>query len=239
MRAAHDEPDAEPEMRLVLQDTMSTACDEMERLKSRPQTKPRVDASAANAQESAEDDGSFVTFEKSNEEWNAVVGQEAAKDALLLATEWVPAGDKPFRSVLLYGPPGTGKTMLARALARRAGRPFASISSADVVSKWQGETERHITRLFERAAKIGGLVFIDEFESLCSTRQSTDDASTTRIKTAMLVASQLPGDWLLICATNNPWWIDPAQRRRFHERVHLRLPTADERRIMLGEGTTG
>ncbi len=235
MKRNHDDEDAEPEMRVVLCDAMSLAVDELVSVEREMHT--RSTGPSAEPPPPTEDD-MFKTYPKSDDAWNAVVGQQEAKTALLLATEWVTEGDPPFRSVLLYGLPGTAKTTLARALATRVGRPFACISSSDLVSKWQGESEKQIIRLFQRAAKCRGIVFIDEVESLCRARGPSDDDSTLRIKNAMLTGSDIPGDWVLIFATNNPAWLDKAMLRRCEERVYCRLPTAEERRVLLGSLAT-
>ncbi len=233
MKRNHDDADAEPEMRVVLCDAMSLAIDELVAVERDMHARPHQGGVAEPPPQSADDD-TFKTYPKSDDAWNAVVGQQAAKTALLLATEWVTEGDPPFRSVLLYGLPGTAKTTLAQALATRVGRPFALISSSDLVSKWLGESEKQIKRLFQQAAKCRGIVFIDEIESLCRARTSSDDDATTRIKNAMLTGSDIPGDWVLIFATNNPSWLDTGMMRRCEERVYCRLPTAEDRRVLLG-----
>jgi len=139
---------------------------------------------------------------------------------------------------LLYGPPGTGKSFLAKAVATEAGAStFFSVSSSDLVSKFQGESERLVRNLFELArAKSPAIIFIDEIDSLCGNRSDGENDSARRIKTEFLVQMQGVGksnDGILVLgATNTPWDLDPAIRRRFEKRVYIPLPEAIARKTM-------
>jgi len=127
---------------------------------------------------------------------------------------------------------------LAKAVATEAGAScFLSVSSSDLVSKFQGESERLVKNLFELARKNSpAIVFIDEIDSLCSSRGEGENDSARRIKTEFLVQMQGVGQdntgILVLGATNTPWELDPAIRRRFEKRVYIPLPEAPARLIL-------
>lgn len=147
---------------------------------------------------------------------------------------------KPFKGILLYGPPGTGKSFLAKAVATEADSTFFSVSSADLISKWQGESERLVRNLFEMARESEGgkaIIFIDEVDSLCGSRSEGESDSLRRVKTEFLVqmdgVGQSSSQVLVLGATNIPWELDAAIRRRFEKRVYIPLPEAESRAIMV------
>ena len=132
-------------------------------------------------------------------------------------------------------PPGTGKSYLAKAVATEADSTFFSISSSDLVSKWLGESERLVKNLFELArANKPAIIFIDEVDSLCGARTDNENDATRRIKTEFLVQMQGVGvdnDGILVLgATNIPWGLDAAIRRRFEKRIYIPLPEDIARR---------
>lgn len=132
----------------------------------------------------------------------------------------------------------TGKSYLAKAVATEAGSScFLSVSSSDLVSKYQGESERLVKTLFELARKNKpAIIFIDEVDSLCSSRSDGENDSARRIKTEFLVQMQGVGKddtgVLVLGATNTPWELDPAIRRRFEKRVYIPLPDTLARRTL-------
>lgn len=185
---------------------------------------------------------SAILMEKPNVKWDDVAGLEVAKEALKEAVilpikfpHLFQGKVKPWKGILLFGPPGTGKSYLAKAVATEASATFFSVSSSDLVSKWLGESEKLVRNLFEMAReRKPSIVFIDEVDSLCSTRSdsgSTDGAG--RIKTEFLVQMQGVGkdmDGVLVLgATNIPWALDSAIRRRFEKRIYIPLPAEGAR----------
>jgi vacuolar protein-sorting-associated protein 4 len=185
-----------------------------------------------------------VVSEKPNVKWDDVAGLHGAKDALKEAVilparfpQLFTGKRKPWKGILLYGPPGTGKSFLAKAVATEADSNFFSVSSSDLVSKWQGESERLVKNLFEMAReRKPSIVFIDEVDSLCSSRSEGESDSSRRIKTEFLVQMQGVGHedtgLLVLGATNVPWELDPAMRRRFEKRVYIPLPEEEARTYM-------
>ncbi|KAF8736095.1 hypothetical protein AX14_000891 [Amanita brunnescens Koide BX004] len=195
--------------------------------------------------------GAILT-EKPNVRWDDVAGLEGAKaslkEAVILPIKFphMFTGKRtPWRGILLYGPPGTGKSFLAKAVATEAKSTFFSVSSSDLVSKWQGDSERLVKQLFELARESKpAIIFIDEIDSLAGTRSESESEGTRRIKTEFLVQMNGVGHddtgVLVLGATNIPWLLDNAIKRRFEKRIYIPLPGPDARRQMfqLHVGTT-
>lgn len=188
---------------------------------------------------------SAIVTEKPNVAWEDVAGLDGAKEALKEAVilprrfpQLFVGKRRPWRGILLYGPPGTGKSFLAKAVATEADAQFFAVSSSDLVSKWQGESERLVKNLFAMArAEEHAIIFIDEIDSLCGSRSEGESDATRRIKTEFLVQMQgvsSSADGLLVLgATNIPWELDPAIRRRFEKRIYIPLPERPARATML------
>jgi len=196
--------------------------------------------------------GAIIT-EKPNVKWEDVAGLEQAKallqEAVILPVKFpqlFTGKRKPWKGILLYGPPGTGKSYVAKAVATECQAScFLSVSSSDLVSKFQGESERLVKNLFELARKNKpSIIFIDEVDSLCSARGEGENESARRIKTEFLVQMDGVGKestgLLVLGATNTPWELDPAIRRRFEKRVYIPLPDqkARDRMFKLHIGST-
>ncbi|KAF8820767.1 putative vacuolar protein sorting-associated protein vps4 [Cardiosporidium cionae] len=188
---------------------------------------------------------SAIVSEKPNVRWSDIAGLMGAKaslqEAVILPTRFpnLFTGDrKPWKGILLYGPPGTGKTYLAKACATEADGTFlAGVSSADLMSKWQGESEKLVRSLFEMARqKKPAIIFIDEVDSMCSARSDNESESSRRVKTEFLVQMQGMGQdsngVLVLGASNVPWELDSAIRRRFERRIYIPLPEEDGRKIL-------
>ncbi|GIX64957.1 uncharacterized protein BcabD6B2_43920 [Babesia caballi] len=180
-----------------------------------------------------------------NVKWSDIAGLEGAKQALEEAVMFpmhhpnVFKGPlKPWRGILLYGPPGTGKTYLAQACATEISATFLPISSSDVMSKWQGESEKFVKSLFQVAEQRAPcVIFVDEIDSLCSARSEGDNDSCRRVKTEFLVqmqgVSRSENIVMVLAATNLPWALDSAIIRRFERRIYIPLPDLPARRALL------
>ena len=193
--------------------------------------------------------------------WGDIAGLEIAKNALretvvypFLRPDLFSGLREPARGMLLFGPPGTGKTMLARAVATESRSTFFSISASSLTSKFLGESEKLVRALFGLARTLApSIIFVDEIDSLLSQRSgSGEHEATRRIKTEFLIQwSDLQrasagrevterdkerGDAnrvLVLAATNLPWAIDEAARRRFVRRQYIPLPEHATRETQL------
>merc|ERR1711874_638159 len=194
-----------------------------------------------------------IVRETPNVHWDDIAGLEKAKESLKEAVilpikfpHMFKGKRKPWRGILLFGPPGTGKSYLAKAVATEANNStFFSVSSSDLVSKWLGESEKLVKNLFQMAREHKpSIIFIDEVDSLCSSRSDNESESARRIKTEFLIQMQGVGNdndgILVLGATNIPWVLDAAIRRRFEKRIYIPLPEQNARGMMfkLHMGTT-
>ena len=177
-------------------------------------------------------EGCLVT-EMPNVSWDDVAGLENAKQALKEAVilpiqypQLFEGKRQPWKGILLYGPPGTGKSYLAKAAATETKGRFFSVSAANIVSKFMGESERLLKALFELARKNKpAVIFIDEIDSVLSARSEGENEATRRLKTEFLIQMQGVGKddkgILVLGATNIPWGLDPAVRRRFQKKIYI------------------
>jgi len=151
-------------------------------------------------------------------------------------------GIRPAKGFLLFGPPGTGKTLLAKAVAREAEANFVATKSSDLLSKWYGESEQQVSRLFERARQVAPtVIFIDEIDSLAPARGGGlgEPAVTERVVNTLLAEMDGLEDMqgvVVMGATNRPNLLDPALLRpgRFDELVYVPVPDLTGRRKILG-----
>ena len=143
--------------------------------------------------------------------------------------------------ILLYGPPGTGKTMIAKAICGEIEATFFVISPAQILSKWVGEAEQNVAKLFAAAKdEQRSVIFIDEVEALVPKRRGSSSAVMQRVVPQIL--QELEGfdrtsdrALLFVGATNEPWSLDPAMLRpgRLDSKVYVPLPDSPARFRML------
>lgn len=148
-------------------------------------------------------------------------------------------GARPIKGVLLTGPPGTGKTLLARIIATQAGAQFYDVSGPQILSKWYGQSEEIIRKIFEDAAQQErAIVFFDEIDSLASQRNDDSHEASRRIVGQLL--TEMDGfkpdtNVIVLATTNRKGDIDRALRRpgRFDWELHFPLPTREDREAIL------
>lgn len=190
----------------------------------------------------------LVLQEKPNVKWGEVIGLEIAKKAIKEAIVYPVERPDLFplgwpRGILLFGPPGCGKTLLAAAVATEIDGAFVSVDAASVMSKWLGEAERNVAKLFNQArntAKNGkpAILFIDELDSLIG-MHSNEVGGETRVRNQFLKEMDGVMDKgkklhvYVIGATNKPWVLDWPFIRRFQKRIMVPLPDYDARLHLL------
>ncbi len=190
----------------------------------------------------------LVVTEKPQVKWDEVVGLETAKKAVKEAIVYPVQRPDLFplgwpRGILLFGPPGCGKTLLAAAVATEIDANFYSIDAASIMSKWLGEAEQNVAKLFGAARKSANdgkpaIVFVDELDSLMG-QHSNEVGGEIRVKNQFL--KEMDGIMdkgkalhvYVIGATNKPWDLDWAFIRRFQKRILVPLPDNHTRLMML------
>ncbi|MDQ3245363.1 MAG: CDC48 family AAA ATPase [Pseudomonadota bacterium] len=181
--------------------------------------------------------------------WDDVGGLDQPRDRLREGIElplkhpdaFKRLGIRPAKGFLLYGPPGTGKTLLAKAAARESEANFIATKSSDLLSKWYGESEQQISRLFARARQVAPtVIFIDELDSMVPARGGGMGEPQVTERVVNTILSEMDGleelnSVVVIGATNRPTLIDPALLRpgRFDELIYVGTPDTGGRRQIL------
>ncbi len=173
--------------------------------------------------------------------WNDIGGLENAKQELMEAVEWPlkypelfkEVGIKAPKGILLYGPPGTGKTLIAKAVANESKANFISVKGPELLSKWVGESEKHVREMFRKARQVAPcVIFFDEIDSLAPRRGGIGDSHVTERVVSQLL-TELDGleelkDVVVIAATNRPDMVDPALLRPGRIERHIYIPPPDK-----------
>ncbi len=181
-----------------------------------------------------------VLVEIPNVRWSDIGGLENAKQELMEAVEWPlkypeafkEVGIKAPKGILLYGPPGTGKTLIAKAVANESKANFISVKGPELLSKWVGESEKHVREMFRKARQVAPcVIFFDEIDSLAPRRGGIGDSHVTERVVSQLL-TELDGleelkDVVVIAATNRPDMVDPALLRPGRIERHIYIPPPD------------
>ena len=218
-----------------------------------PSSAPQSKSDSGAKQNKEEDLTEFLPAKRTGISLDDVAGLKSAKDEirrLIIEPRKHPEIYEKFKKkkgggILLYGVPGTGKTMFAQAIATELDAAFFSVKCSDIASKWFGDSEQNVKRLFDEARKHPcSIIFFDEFEALGAKRDSN---STVMKRLVPELLAQMQGfeksenTLMVIAATNRPWDIDSAFLRpgRFNTSIYVPLPDEEARRTIIKKQLDG
>lgn len=143
------------------------------------------------------------------------------------------------RKILLSGPPGTGKTMTASIIANELGLPLYVILMDKMVTKFMGETSAKLRQVFDLIEERPGVYLFDEFDAIGANRGKDNDVGEMRrvLNSFLQFIERDNSDSLIIAATNNLGLLDQALFRRFDDVLHYKLPSDQEKKIVIEEQT--
>ncbi|KAH7519554.1 hypothetical protein FEM48_Zijuj08G0049300 [Ziziphus jujuba var. spinosa] len=208
--------------------------------------KPKQESGAGYEAKLVEMINTSIVDRSPSVKWEDVAGLEKAKQALMemviLPTkrrDLFTGLRRPARGLLLFGPPGNGKTMLAKAVASESEATFFNVTASSLTSKWVGEAEKLVRTLFMVAkSRQPSVIFIDEIDSIMSTRLANENDASRRLKSEFLiqfdgVTSNADDLVIVIGATNKPQELDDAVLRRLVKRIYVPLPDVTVRKLLL------
>jgi len=185
-----------------------------------------------------------ILIEIPNVKWEMIGGLEKVKQELIEAIEWpmkkpeifTRLGVSPPKGVLLYGPPGTGKTMIAKAIATESKANFILVNGPELLSKWVGESEKAVRKVFEKARQISpSIIFFDEIDSLAPRRSASSESKVTE-RVVNQILTEMDGlerlyNVTVLAATNRPDILDTALLRpgRFDRLIYTPIPDTKTR----------